>query len=60
MPSTEFKDNAAERNTPHMKFDREFVEAILMLVQQTKEDSMDLKHKLDGFKVRTHVPFATD
>jgi hypothetical protein len=45
-------DNAADRGAPHMKFDREFVEAIATMVEQRKEEYLDMKKKLDGLKVR--------
>jgi hypothetical protein len=44
-------DNAADRRAPHMKFDREFVEAIATMVGQRKEEYLDIKKKLDGLKV---------
>ena len=44
-------DNAADRGAPHMKFDREFVEAIATMVEQRKEEYLDMKKKLDGLKV---------
>ena len=44
-------ENAADRGAPHMKFDREFVEAIAMMVEQRKEEYLDMKKKLDGLKV---------
>lgn len=46
-------DNAADRGAPHMKFDREFVEAIATMVEQRKEEYLDMKKKLDGLKVRS-------
>ena len=45
-------ENAADRGAPHMKFDREFVEAIATMVGQRKEEYLDMKKKLDGLKVR--------
>ena len=45
-------ENAADRGAPHMKFDREFVEAIATMVDQRKEEYLDMKKKLDGLKVR--------
>ena len=45
-------ENAADRGAPHMKFDREFVEAISTMVEQRKEEYLDMKRKLDGLKVR--------
>ena len=48
-------DNAADRGAPHMKFDREFVEAIATMVEQRKEEYLDMKKKLDGLKVRVPV-----
>ena len=45
-------ENAAGRGAPHMKFDREFVEAIATMVEQRKEEYVDMKKKLDGLKVR--------
>lgn len=45
-------ENAADRGAPHMKFDREFVEAIATMVEQRKEEYLDMKKKLDGLKVR--------
>ena len=45
-------ENAADRGAPHMKFDREFVEAISTMVEQRKEEYLDIKKKLDGLKVR--------
>jgi len=44
-------ENAADRGAPHMKFDREFVEAIATMVEQRKEEYLDMKKKLDGLKV---------
>ena len=44
-------ENAADRGAPHMKFDREFVEAIAAMVGQRKEEYLDMKKKLDGLKV---------
>ena len=44
-------ENAADRGAPHMKFDREFVEAISTMVEQRKEEYLDMKKKLDGLKV---------
>lgn len=44
-------ENAADRGAPHMKFDREFVEAIATMVEQRKEEYLDIKKKLDGLKV---------
>ena len=44
-------ENAADRGAPHMKFDREFVEAIATMVGQRKEEYLDMKKKLDGLKV---------
>ena len=44
-------ENAADRGAPHMKFDREFVEAIAAMVEQRKEEYLDMKKKLDGLKV---------
>lgn len=46
-------DNAMERSMSHMKFDREFVEAIVTLLVQRKEEFGDMKAKLDGMKVRS-------
>lgn len=46
-------ENAADRGAPHMKFDREFVEAIATMVGQRKEEYLDMKKKLDGLKVRS-------
>ncbi|KAF9792592.1 hypothetical protein BJ322DRAFT_995743 [Thelephora terrestris] len=43
-------DNAADRGAPHMKFDKEFVEAIATMVEQRKEEYLDMKKKLDGLK----------
>ncbi|KAF9650640.1 RhoGAP-domain-containing protein [Thelephora ganbajun] len=43
-------ENAADRGAPHMKFDREFVEAIATMVEQRKEEYLDMKKKLDGLK----------
>ena len=48
-------DNAADRGAPHMKFDREFVEAIATMVEQRKEEYLDMKKKLDGLKVRRRM-----
>jgi len=45
-------ENAADRGAPHMKFDKEFVEAIATMVEQRKEEYLDIKKKLDGLKVR--------
>ena len=45
-------ENAADRGAPHMKFDKEFVEAIATMVEQRKEEYLDMKKKLDGLKVR--------
>jgi hypothetical protein len=45
-------ENAADRGAPHMKFDREFVGAIATMVEQRKEEYLDMKRKLDGLKVR--------
>ena len=45
-------ENAADRGAPHMKFDKEFVEAIAAMVEQRKEEYLDMKKKLDGLKVR--------
>lgn len=45
-------ENATDRGAPHMKFDREFVEAIATMVGQRKEEYLDMKKKLDGLKVR--------
>ena len=44
-------ENAADRGAPHMRFDREFVEAIATMVEQRKEEYLDTKKKLDGLKV---------
>jgi hypothetical protein len=44
-------ENAADRGAPHMKFDREFVGAIATMVEQRKEEYLDMKKKLDGLKV---------
>ena len=48
-------ENAADRGAPHMKFDREFVEAIATMVEQRKEEYLDMKKKLDGLKVSRRV-----
>ena len=45
-------ENAADRGAPHMKFDREFVEAIATMAVQRKDEYLDMKKKLDGLKVR--------
>ena len=45
-------ENAADRGAPHMKFDKEFVEAIATMAEQRKEEYLDMKKKLDGLKVR--------
>lgn len=45
-------ENAVERSMSHMKFDREFVDAIVTLLEQRKEEFADMKAKLDGLKVR--------
>ena len=34
-----------------MKLDSEFIEAIIMLLDQHKEDYVDMKRRLDGMKV---------
>lgn len=54
-------ENAADRGAPHMKFDREFVEAISTMVEQRKEEYLDMKRKLDGLKVcgRAMVVFCS-
>ena len=45
-------ENAADRGALHMKFDREFVEAIATMAEQRKDEYLDMKKKLDGLKVR--------
>ncbi|KAF7793948.1 hypothetical protein EIP86_005072 [Pleurotus ostreatoroseus] len=39
-----------ERKSTHVKLDSEFIEAIIMLLDQHKEDYGDMKRRLDGMK----------
>ena len=39
------------RGALHVRFDNEFAEAIVMLLDQHKEDHDDMKRRLDGMKV---------
>lgn len=45
---------AVERGSSHVRLDVEFVDAILKVLNQRKEEYNDLKRKLDGLKVITH------
>ncbi|KAJ3524199.1 hypothetical protein NM688_g8603 [Phlebia brevispora] len=42
--------DAKERKASHVKFDSEFVDAIVMLLDRQKEDYGDMKRRLDGMK----------
>lgn len=42
---------STERGAPYVKLDAEFIGAIIMLLDQRKEEFLDLKRKLDGMRV---------
>jgi Rho-type GTPase-activating protein 1/2 len=44
--------DSSERGAPYVKLDPEFIGAIVMLLDQRKEEFLDMKRKLDGMKVR--------
>ena len=43
---------ASKRGAMHVNLDKEFVQAILMVVEQRKVENAEMKGKLDGMKVR--------
>lgn len=43
---------STDRGAPYVKLDAEFIGAIIMLLDQRKEEFLDMKRKLDGMKVR--------
>ena len=42
---------STDRGAPYVKLDAEFIGAIILLLDQRKEEFLDLKRKLDGMKV---------
>ena len=43
---------STDRGAPYVKLDAEFIGAIIMLLDQRKEEFVDMKRRLDGMKVR--------
>jgi len=48
--------DAARRGTTQIALDQEFVQAVVMMIEQRRDENAKMKGRLDHIKVRTHVP----
>lgn len=50
-------NDAGKRGATHVNLDKEFVQAILMAVEQRRTENVEMKGRLDGMKVRSSRSF---